>query len=251
MARKEIDDIIVLNQPGFFGIAIEEYPHQVFIEKADSVDTEVFFIHESSVYFVYYHFNGHDLKTHFFNCYDDAKKYAKKLSRNIKDSIETAVERTNNWETVIDVAVGPITGKFGLIQKGWYSILEKTYYYIDYDGKYVFYKVLKNSDEPVVIKYLKDYGEAVDYASYTIYPHCKVISKRDEENRPFGIILKEYDYGIYLAYTRDLFVVYQLDKKQRIDRTACYTIHFEADKKAKKWVEETKRLAEKKETSAS
>ena len=250
MARKEIDEIIV-KQPGFFGIVIEKLPHQVFIEKADLVDTEVFFTREDTVFFVYYHFNGQDLKTHFFNYYDDAKKYAKELSTSIKDCIETAVKGMSNWETIIEVAVGPITGKVGLILEGWYSIPSKTYFFIDYNGRYVLYKVLKDSDEFVIIKDFKDERDAVDYARYTIYPHCQVTSRRDIENRPFGIILKEYDYGIYLTYTRDLFVIYQLDKKQRIDRTRCYRLYFEANKKAKKWRDETMKQEEKKEKSAS
>ncbi len=238
MARKKIDELHPM-QEGFFGRVIAEYPYYVYIEKADSVDSNLSFKHAKEVYFTYYHFAGYDYDTHIFDTYAEAVMEAELLSDSIRTRIIIGEIRNRKEHSFFEHILDNHKGVYGTIIKAYTGLDGEYFIEFTADEKYIVRADTEQdycSDVPAHSKKFTEYIEAEEYVGFCGYDYCRCCRYIDRNLRHYGIVLKMFAEDIFLTYTRDLFVVYELDDKNRICRKVCDYDFYNAEKIADTWV---------------
>lgn len=237
MARKKIDELHLMKE-GFFGTVIAEYPYYVYIEKADSVDSDLSFEHAKEVYFTYYHFVGYDYDTHIFDTYEEAVMEAELLSDSIRTRIMIGEIKNDEEQGFFEHYLTNHKGVYGTIVNAFSGAEGEYYIEFTADEKYIVRADTnpKAWDVPAHSKKFDDYIDAEEYANFCGFDYCRCCRYIDKTLRYYGIVLKTCGEDIYLTYTRDLFVVYELDDKNRICRKVCDYDFYNAKKTADTWV---------------
>lgn len=265
MARQKIDVLKCYNE-GFFGGVISEYPHSVYVERADTVHCNYPFKHETDVYFTYYHFDGLDYLTHMFNTKKEAEEEAERLSRLIEQDIMLGktIHEGSEVKVFQETELTYHRGIYGTRVKAFNTLGGKYYMeFVNFSNnsreKYVVYYIKKEDDniscrsniycekytrETMDIRCCKEfdsdkYDDAKEYLCYCGYEYCQKLRHQDSILRGYGIIIKKFADSIYLTYTPDLFVVYELDDNNKITRTYCSIDYINAEREAQSWLDKT------------
>lgn len=239
MAKKEIDRI-VLNQPGFYGEVIEEFPYKVFIEKANSEDLDLPFETDGEVFFAYYHFYGKDLRTHIFESIEKAKGFASRLSKDLRICKDRG-KRQNPKKHGFQVEQTRYEDVFKFEEcKNIRLIVEKIYKNLSYIN--CFDKVSHEQCFTTIVfnsKYSSE--DALNYAYFMLYPYCIRYMAKDREKRKYGIIYKDYpDFNMYISYVDELILVNELNEEKQIVMSFAYDSMFDAEEKAENEIKEIK-----------